>query len=125
MKKDITSRQDLHLVVSEFYKDLLENNQLGHFFNDFRAEQPLKKHLETLVDFWDNTLFYSGTYAKNAIAPHIKIHADQSISGTDFDTWLTLFKKAVDENFQGLNATTIKNRAVSIATVMKLKLNII
>jgi len=125
MKKDISSREDLHLIVSAFYKDLLENQELGHFFEEFRAEQPLKTHLETLVDFWDNTLFYSGTYAKNAITPHIKIHADNIISGKHFDTWLALFSKAVDENFEGLHATTIKNRAVSIATVMKIKLNIV
>lgn len=125
MKKDITSREDLHLIVSAFYKDLLENKELGHFFEEFRGEQQLKTHLETLVDFWDNTLFYSGTYAKNAITPHIKIHTDKIISSVNFDTWLSLFKKAVDENFQGIHATTIKNRAVSIATVMKIKLNIV
>ena len=125
MKKDITSRQDLHLVVSEFYKDLLENNQLGHFFDDFRAEQPLKKHLETLVDFWDNTLFYSGTYNKNAIKPHLDIHETKGISGLHFDQWLSLFNRAVDKDFIGQNADTIKSRALSIATVMKLKLKVI
>ena len=125
MKKDIASRKDLHLIVSEFYKDLLKNEQLHHFFKDFIDEKKLQEHLDVLVDFWDNTLFYSGSYSKNAIKPHINIHSDNTISAKDFDTWLHLFQKAVDENFTGENAITIKNRALSIATVMKIKLNAI
>jgi len=125
MKRDISSREDLHLIVSDFYKDLLENKELNHFFTEFKDESKLKAHLEILVDFWDNTLFYSGSYSKNAIKPHIKIHFDKVISASNFESWLRLFNKAVDENFQGQNADTIKNRALSIATVMKIKLNII
>lgn len=125
MKKDILSREDLHLVVSEFYKELLKNKQLNHFFEDFREEKKLQEHLGVLVNFWDNTLFYSGTYSKNAIKPHINIHSTHPISATNFETWLRLFQRAVDENFQGQNADTIKNRALSIATVMRIKLNII
>jgi hemoglobin len=124
MKRDISSRQDLHLIVSEFYKDLLENEELNRFFKEFRDETKLRAHLEILVDFWDNTLFYSGSYSKNAIKPHIKIHSDKVISASNFENWLMLFNKAVDENFQGQNADTIKARALSIATVMKIKLNI-
>jgi len=124
MKKDISNRQDLHLIVSEFYIDLLEDEELNRFFKEFRDESKLKSHLEILVDFWDNTLFYSGSYSKNAIKPHIKIHFDKTISASNFENWLRLFNKAVDENFQGQNADTIKTRALSIATVMKIKLNI-
>ena len=124
MKKDISSRQDLHLIVSDFYKDLLENKELNRFFIEFKDASKLKAHLEILVDFWDNTLFYSGSYKKNAIKPHINIHDDKVISASNFESWLRLFNKAVDENFQGQNADTIKTRALSIATVMKIKLNI-
>lgn len=125
MKNDIVSREDLHLVVSEFYKSLLEDERLNHFFNEFRDGEKLQAHLNVLVDFWDNTLFYSGSYKKNAIKPHINIHAEKTISVKDFETWLFLFQKAVDENFNGPNANTLKSRALSIATVMRIKLNIV
>ena len=125
MKKDVDSREDLHLIVSDFYKDLLKNEQISHFFEDFKDGEKLQTHLDVLVDFWDNTLFYSGSYSKNAIKPHIKIHSDKTISALHFETWLQLFEKAVDENFQGQNADTIKSRALSIATVMRIKLNVI
>jgi len=125
MRPDIESREDLFKIVSDFYIDLLESKDLSHFFVSFKDEKVLKHHLETLVDFWDNTLFYSGTYKKNAIKPHIDIHDEKGISGFHFDEWLSLFKKAVDSNFKGQNADTITSRALSIATVMKLKLKVL
>lgn len=124
MKKDISSRQDLMTIVSDFYVDLLRSEKLSHFFEAFRQDEVLNHHLKTLVDFWDNTLFYSGTYKKNAIKPHVDIHAKNNISVDHFSEWLRLFNKAVDSNFKGENAETIKSRALSIATVMKLKLNV-
>ena len=124
MRTDIQSREDLLLIVSSFYVDLLQSKELSHFFEAFKDEEVLKNHLETLVDFWDNTLFYSGTYKKNAIRPHIDIHAEKGIQSNHFNQWLSLFNKAVDTNFNGQNAETIKSRALSIATVMKLKLDV-
>lgn len=125
MVKDIVSREDLFIIVKSFYDDLLESEELGHFFTAFKDEDKLIPHLHTLVDFWDNTLFYSGTYKKNAIKPHIHIHDKKIINVTHFEQWLLLFNKAVDIHFKGENAETIKTRALSIATVMKLKLQIV
>ena len=124
MRTDIQSREDLLIIVSNFYVDLLQSKELSHFFEAFKDEEVLKHHLETLVDFWDNTLFYSGTYKKNAIKPHFDIHAEKGIQSNNFNQWLSLFNKAVDTNFKGQNAETIKSRALSIATVMKLKLGV-
>jgi hemoglobin len=124
MRTDIESREDLLLIVSSFYVDLLQSKELSRFFEAFKDQEVLKNHLETLVDFWDNTLFYSGTYKKNAIKPHIDIHAEKGIQSNHFNQWLSLFNKAVDTNFNGQNAETIKSRALSIATVMKLKLDV-
>lgn len=122
MKPDITSRKDLYLIVKSFYKELLHHKDLAPFFEEFKDVHKLSAHLEILVDFWDNTLFYSGTYTKNAIRPHIGIHEKKRISALHFETWLRLFNQAVDQHFEGLHATTIKNRALSIATVMRIKL---
>jgi hemoglobin len=38
-----------------------------------------------------------------------------------FEIWLNLFNESVDHNFKGENAHTIKARALSIATVMRIK----
>lgn len=124
MKKDVSSRQDLLTIVSDFYVDLLLSEELRHFFEAFKQEEVLKHHLDTLVDFWDNTLFYSGSYKKNAMKPHFDVHAKNQIELDHFNEWLRLFNKAVDSNFKGENAETLKSRALSIATVMKLKLKV-
>lgn len=121
MKNDIQTRNDLHLIVDKFYQKLLVNKELKHFFIKFNNPETLKAHLGILVDFWDNVLFYSGTYQKNAMKPHLEMNLITPIKKEHFKTWLMLFNESVDSHFKGENATVIKNRALSIATVMELK----
>jgi len=122
MTKDIENREDLYIVVDEFYKKLLKNATLKHFFQKFTQKNELDHHLQTLVDFWDNTIFYSGTYQKNAIQPHIELNKKNPFKIIHFQTWLQLFHESVDENFKGETAEITKNRATSIATVMQIKI---
>lgn len=121
MKNDISSREDLYIIVKEFYIKLLDNNVLFHFFEKFQNKNTLEKHLGILVDFWDNILFYSGTYNKNAMQPHVMLHKKKPFAKQHFEIWLKLFNQSVDENFSGINANTIKTRALSIATIMRIK----
>ncbi len=121
MKQDISNREDLYLIVSEFYKKLLTNDEMKHFFEMFQQNNSLEKHLQILVDFWDNILFYSGTYNKNAMQPHIDLHQRKPFSKKHFEIWLQLFDETIDDNFEGKNTGIIKNRALSIATVMRIK----
>jgi hemoglobin len=122
MVRDIENRDDIYIVVSEFYKKLLNNDVMKHFFEKFTEENELEHHLQTLVDFWDNTIFYSGTYQKNAIQPHIDLNKKNPFESIHFQTWLQLFHASVDENFKGETAEITKNRATSIATVMQIKI---
>ena len=121
MRNDIRSRDDLMLVVRDFYTLLFESDELKDFFEDFKDPKVLDQHLKTLVDFWDNTLFYSGSYKKNAMKPHIELHEKKSLNAHHFKEWLNLLTQAIDKNFEGKNTQTMKNRALSIATVMKIK----
>lgn len=124
MNRDINSREDLLTIVRDFYESLFQSEELKHFFEDFKEEKALEHHLATLVDFWDNTLFYSGSYKKNAMKPHIMLHDQNPLKNIHFKHWLALLTKAIDKNFKGENAETMKNRALSIATVMKIKFGI-
>lgn len=121
MIEDVQNRDDLYLIVTEFYKKLLINKELKHFFGKFQDKTTLEKHLNTLVDFWDNILFYTGTYGKNAMQPHLLLHQKNPFSKIHFETWLKLFNQSVDDNFKGENASILKNRALSVATVMRIK----
>ena len=41
-----------------------------------------------------------------------------------FTIWLHHFNAAVDENFMGTNSEKIKTQALSLATVMQIKINL-
>lgn len=123
MKKDIENRDDLYLLVKKFYEKLLIDKSIGHFFEEFKQPEILETHLQTLVDFWDNVLFYSGGYRKNAMKPHLELHQKKPFKSEHFKCWLSSFNSAVDELFEGEMAHTIKSRALSIATVMEIKIS--
>ncbi|HMK25143.1 MAG TPA: group III truncated hemoglobin [Chitinophagaceae bacterium] len=121
MKKDIASREDLLELVSKFYKKLLADDSINYLFTDI-AKIDLAHHLPLLVDFWDSVLFQSDTYHKNAMQPHINLHQKSPLQAHHFETWLRYFNETVDELFEGEKAFLAKERALSIATVMKIKL---
>jgi hemoglobin len=123
MKKEIENREDLYLLVSEFYVKLLNDDSIKHFFDDLMAENGLEDHLKVLVDFWENILFFTGTYRRNAMRPHLIINQTKPFLKEHFQTWLKHFNNTVDENFTGELAHAAKTRAQSIAMVMELKVN--
>ena len=123
MKKEIENREDLYLLVSEFYVKLLKDDNIKHFFDDLMAKDGLEEHLQVLVDFWENILFFTGTYRRNAMRPHLILNQTKPFLKEHFQTWLKHFNNTVDENFTGELAHAAKTRALSIATVMELKVN--
>lgn len=121
MKKDISTREDLLLLVKMFYEKLLKDDSINYLFTDI-AKINLDHHLPVLVDFWDNVLFGSDTYRNNAMQPHINLHLKSPLQKNHFETWLNYFKETIDELFEGDKAFMAKEKAVSIATVMQIKL---
>jgi len=122
MKKDIENRADIYLLVKHFYTKLMNDDLMRHFFLEFSKPDLLEEHLQTLVDFWDNVLFYSGGYRKNAMLPHLALHQKKPISKKHFNAWLSMFNSSVDELFEGEVAHQAKSRAQSIAIVMEIKI---
>lgn len=123
MKSDITNRDDLYTLVSLFYEKLFVDIEIKHFFVDFTDKMVLEKHLQILVDFWDNILFFSGGYRKNAMKPHLDLSKSKPFESYHFKHWLSNFNESVDELFEGNNAHAIKSRAQSIAIVMEIKIS--
>ncbi|SDY02042.1 hemoglobin [Lutibacter oricola] len=123
MKKDIENREDLYLLVKTFYVKLMNDAEIKHFFNEFNNPDLLEEHLQVLVNFWDNILFYSGGYRKNAMQPHLEMNKKNPITENHFNIWLSRFKSSVDDLFFGENAHAIKSRAESVAIVMKIKIS--
>lgn len=121
MKKDISDREDLLQLLTSFYKKLLADESISYLFTDV-AKIDLDHHLGILVDFWDNVLFQSDTYRKNAMQPHMVLHQKSPLQKQHFETWLGYFNETVDELFEGEIAFLAKQKALSIATIMQIKI---
>ncbi len=120
-KEDIKNRADIDQLMRYFYDKLLQDPEMDIIFNKVLT-MDFTHHFATLVDFWDNILFYTGAYKNNAMAKHFELNDKYPLTKEHFDTWLSSFLLSVDELFEGEKATLAKTRATSIATIMQLKM---
>ncbi len=118
---DIQNRLDLDRLIRLFYDKLLTDEFMKPIFLDV-IEIDFESHFSILVDFWDNVLFHSGVYHRNAMLPHIELHKQYPFKKEHFVQWLALFNDSIDELFLGENANNAKKSAFSIATIMEMKL---
>jgi hemoglobin len=121
MKKDIKNTADVHWMVDRFYDKIKEDKLVGFIFTDVMKVN-WQKHLPIMYGFWENALFYTGSYNGNAMKKHININKQVPLQKKYFSRWLHLFNETVDEYFEGEKATLAKQRAFSIATIMQLKI---
>ena len=119
--KDIENNDDLYVLVDAFYKKLLSDSSISYIFTEV-VKIKLEEHLPILVTFWSQSLFNTGGYFKNLTNIHLDINAKEYLSPELFIIWLTHFNNSVDEKFSGSNAEKIKTQALSIATVMQIKI---
>ena len=121
MKKDVKTREDIELLVNTFYDKVKVDPVIGHIFTDvFKVNW--QKHLPVMYDFWENTLFFTGSYTGNPMESHRRLHNVFPLNEEHFKRWVALFLSTVDELFEGEKALLAKQRALSIATVMKIKI---
>lgn len=120
--KDIETRADLELLLSEFYGSLLEDSSISYIFTDV-AKIAIEDHLPKIADFWEQTLFHTGNYRTNVMQVHLDLNAKEHLTAAHFETWLIHFNATVDRFFKGTNAEAAKTKALSIATIMKIKMH--
>lgn len=121
MKKDIEGRSDIELLITRFYDKLKTDDTIGFIFTDI-VKVNFEKHLPVMFNFWENVLFFTGGYEGNPMQIHQHINRVVPLTKTHFNRWNELFTQTVDELFEGTNATLAKQRALSISTVMQIKI---
>lgn len=121
-KKDMETREDIIILVDTFYEKVLRDQTIGYIFNDV-VNINLEKHMPVMYDFWETTLFHTAVYKGNPMKIHDKLNEKESLTKPHFDQWLTLFNETVDDLFYGEKAALAKTRALSIATVMQIKIH--
>lgn len=119
MKVDIINRQNIEQLIDAFYNKVRPDAQIGYLFSHI---SDWSKHLTAMYDFWENVVFFSGSYSGNPMESHKALHKWKPMKIEHFQRWVKLFTETVDELFEGENAELIKQRAISIATVMQIKI---
>lgn len=118
---DIQNRQDLEFLMDHFYARLLADDAINYIFTDV-AKINLSQHLPHIVDFWEQVVLDSGNYRNNVLQIHLDLNKKEPLTPKHFEIWLGHFNQTVNSYFIGENASKMITRALSIATVMKIKL---
>ncbi len=118
---DIHCQDDLYLLVNEFYKKLLSDKAISYIFTDI-IKIKIEDHLPILVTFWSQLLFNTGGYTKNLTNIHLDINKKEYLSPELFNVWINHFNTTVNELFKGENAEKIKTQALSLSTIMQIKI---
>lgn len=121
MRKDITNRQDIELLMNSFYEKLLSDDAISYIFTDV-AKLDIKSHIPVIADFWESVLLNKNVYHNNTMKIHLDLNDKTPLLRSHFDVWLKHFTATVDELFEGNIALLSKQRATSVATVMQIKL---
>lgn len=116
MVKDISTREDISLLVTRFYSKVRANEEIGYFFNEMIKDWD--EHLEKLIDFWETNLFFKRKYKGNPKQAHINVdqNFNESIEQKHFGIWLNLWFETIDDYFEGDLANRAKNNARNMAS---------
>ena len=114
---DIAGRGDIAALLRDFYGRAFRDALLGPVFVE-TARMDLDAHLPVMCDFWETVLFRAGTYRRNALRPHQRLHARADLKPAHFTRWLTLWCVTVDERHAGSKADLAKLQATRIAGAM-------
>ena len=118
--KDIENSQDIKLLIDEFYKQVVGDDLIGHFFTKV-IPLDMDKHLPVMYDFWETTLLGNMKYKGNPMVKHIELSQKVPIQPEHFERWLALWERTITENFDGTKTEEAIQRAKQIAELMKYK----
>ena len=119
---DITSREDIEAMVTEFYRAIFADELLGPIFIDV-AHVNIEAHLPTMFDFWETLLLRANKYRRSPMPPHAAVHSMEELRPELFARWLSLWDRTVDARHAGTTAEAAKNAAHHIAQNMSNHLN--
>lgn len=120
MKKDISTRADIELLITRFYDRVKADSTIGYIFTDV-AKVNWDEHLPAMFNFWENVILFTGEYRGNPMAIHQQLNKVEPLTKAHFKKWEELFLQTIDEYFDGEKATLARQRALSISTVLQLK----
>ncbi len=117
---DIETREDIELLIDEFYDKMLADIIIGFIFTDIAKINP-DEHKPVICDFWETLLFNRAVYKRGGevMNVHRELNKKIPLKKGHFTRWVFLFRSTVDELFEGKRADFAKERASSIAELMQ------
>lgn len=117
-KTDITTLEDIKLLVDSFYSKVQKDPFIGPIFND-KIGNRWPEHLEKMYRFWETILLEVHSYSGSPFPPHKHLAIDKE----HFDRWMELFVTTVDSLYSGAIADESKIRAKNMAEMFHYKIN--
>jgi hemoglobin len=117
-QEDITSLDDIKLLVDTFYTKIQKDDFIGPIFNE-KIGNSWPEHLEKMYRFWQTILLEVHSYSGSPFPPHKHLPVDKS----HFDRWMEIFIATVDGLFKGPIAEEAKLRAKNMAEMFNYKIN--
>ena len=111
---DLCKKEDVQLLVHEFYAAVRKDSILGPIFNDV-AKVDWEAHPPIMVTFWESLLLKTDRYRRNALQPHLDVFKKIAFKPEMMDRWLMIFDATMDSYFQGETAEKAKEWARGIA----------
>lgn len=116
-KQDISTIEDIHLLVDTFYGKVKEDVLIGPIFNEV-VQDRWPQHLEKMYRFWQTVLLNEHTYFGSPFPPHAFLAIEQE----HFDAWLKLWYATIDEFFEGEKTDEAKWRGDKMAAMFLSKI---
>jgi len=111
---DITTIEDVELLVSDFYKKLLNDSVTKTKFTHLNIED----HLPKIVDFWAFILLDKPGYSGNVFEKHISLNLEP----VHFEKWVAFWTETVNVLFSGPKADLACQRAMLLSYTFQSKL---
>lgn len=114
---DISTIEDIKLLVDTFYGKVREDQLLSPIFNGVIQDR-WPQHLEKMYRFWQTVLLQDHTYHGSPFPPHAGLPVDQ----LHFNTWLGIWHQTLDALFEGEKANEAKWRGDKMAVMFLSKI---
>ncbi len=108
-RHDITTVDDIELLVRRFYQAVIPDPRLGPIFEGFGVDWGV--HIPKLVDFWANRLLGARGFSGNVAGAHLAVFERCPFGTAEMARWLELWQETLDELFVGPTVELAKTRA--------------
>lgn len=115
---DISTLDDIKLLVNTFYDKVQQDPLIGPVFNEKIGDR-WPEHLEKMYRFWQTILLEVHCYSGSPFPPHKHLAVEKE----HFNRWMEIFTATLDHLFVGVIADEAKLRAHNMAEMFFYKIN--